>query len=158
MGGEDPAGVAAAAATADVHPFLCAVAHRTGDLSLLREAFEPDQAQLLVPGRGLGPAEEAEARALAVAALTEHLASGRPDHRLTPDERRRIFGFLVGAEAAAHWDGFLTEELALPGSDPGNLRGARPMSRVTVASAVPSSEPAPRAWRRRTGCARPASR
>ena len=98
MGGEDPAGVAAAAATADVHPFLCAVAHRTGDLSLLREAFEPDQAQLLVPGRGLGPAEEAEARALAVAALTEHLASGRPDHRLTPDERRRIFGFLVGAE------------------------------------------------------------
>jgi 4-hydroxyacetophenone monooxygenase len=118
MGGEDPAGVAAAAATADVHPLLCAVAHRTGDLSLLRAAFEPDQAQLLVPGRGLGPAEEAEARALAVAALTEHLASGRPDHRLTPEERRRIYGFLVGSDVAAHWDGFLTEELALPGSDP----------------------------------------
>ena len=43
--------------------------------------------------------------------LSEHLASGRPDHRLTPEERRRIFGFLVGSGVAAHWDGFLTEEL-----------------------------------------------
>ena len=118
MGGEDPARVAAACAAADVHPLLCAVAHRTGDLSLLREPFEPDQTQLLVPGRGLGEAAEAEARALALAALSGHLASGRPDHRLTSEERRRIFGFLVGAEAAAYWDGFLTEELALPGSDP----------------------------------------
>ena len=157
MGGEDPAKVAAAAATADVHPFLCAVAHRTGDLSLLREAFEPDQAQLLVPGRGLGPAEEAEARALGAAALSEHLASGRPDHRLTPDERRRIFGFLVGSGVAAHWDGFLTEELALPGTDPREPSWQHRRRRDAI-SAVPSSVPAPRAWRRRTGCARPASR
>jgi 4-hydroxyacetophenone monooxygenase len=118
MGGEEAQRIATACDAADVHPLLCAVAHRTGDLSLLREAFEPDQAQLLVPGRGLGPADEAEARALAVTALADHLASGRPDHRLTPEERRRIFGFLVGSGVAAHWDGFLTEELALPGSDP----------------------------------------
>src|SRR5271167_1953839 len=99
MGAErGPAGLAAACAAADVHPLLCAVAHRTGDLSLLRESFEPDQTQLLVPGRGLGAGEEAEARALALAALSEHLASGGPDHRLTPEERRRIFGFLVGTE------------------------------------------------------------
>src|ERR1700722_2407534 len=115
---DDTARLQAACAAADVHPLLCAVAHRTGDLSLLREPFEPDQTQLLVPGRGLGATEEAEARALALAALSEHLASGRPDHRLTSEERRRIFGFLVGAKAAAHWDGFLTEELALPNSDP----------------------------------------
>jgi 4-hydroxyacetophenone monooxygenase len=118
MGGDDAQRIATACDAADVHPLLCAVAHRTGDLSLLREAFEPDQGQLLVPGRGLGPGEEAAARALAGAALADHLASGRPDHELTPEERVRIFGFLVGSGAAEHWDGFLTEELALPGSDP----------------------------------------
>ena len=116
-GFDDAARVRAACAAADVHPLLCAVAHRTGDLSLLREGYEPDQEQLLVPGRGLGPDEEAAARADAAAALSEHLASGRPDHDLTPAERRRIFGFLVGA-AADHWEAFLTEELALEGSDP----------------------------------------
>ena len=120
MGGEVQARIAAAVAVAvaDVHPLLCAVAHRTGDMSLLREGFEPDQGQLLAPGRGLGPAEETEARAMAAAALADHLASGRPDHQLTPGERRRVFGFLIGSGVAAHWDDFLTEELALPGSDP----------------------------------------
>ncbi|HEX4434792.1 MAG TPA: NAD(P)/FAD-dependent oxidoreductase [Acidimicrobiales bacterium] len=116
--GVDEAVLQAACAAADVHPLLCAVAHRTGDLSLLREAFAPDQDQLLVPGRGLGPEEEAAARAAAAAALSDHLAAGRPDHALTADERRRIYGFLVGAKVAEHWDDFLTEELALHGSDP----------------------------------------
>ncbi len=117
-GPDDAARVQAACAAADVHPLLCAVAHRTGDLSLLREEFEPDQQQLLVPGRGLGPEQESSARALAAAALTRHLASGRPDHDLAPEERRRIFGFLVGAGVAEHWEGFLIEELVLEGSDP----------------------------------------
>ena len=118
MGGDEAAPVAAACAAADVHPLLCAVAHRTGDLSLLREEFAPDQAQLLVPGCGLGPGAMSEAHALAAAALSDHLASGRPDHALTPQERRRIFGFLVGSGAAEHWEGFLSEELALEGTDP----------------------------------------
>ena len=125
MGGEERAAgpgesgrLRAAAAAAEVHPFLCAVAHLTGDLSLLRDEFAPDQGQLLVPGCGLGPEEQAVARALATAALGDHLAAGRPDHAVTTAERRRIFGFLVGAGAAEHWEGFLTEELALEGSDP----------------------------------------
>src|SRR5277367_895191 len=127
MGGEQPhagAGPAddehlqAACAAADVHPLLCAVAHLTGDLSLLREEFAPDQGQLLVPGCGLGPEAMAEARARASSAVGAHLAAGRPDHQVTADERRRIFGFLVGAGAAEHWESFLTEELALEGSDP----------------------------------------
>ncbi len=126
MGGADASGAAddaarlrTAVAAADVHPLLCAVAHRTGDLSLLREDFAPDQEQLLVPGRGLALEQEAEARALAGAALSAHLAAGRPDHTLAPDGWRRIFGFLVGGAAATeHWEGFLTEELALEGTDP----------------------------------------
>ena len=108
----------AACAAADVHPLLCAVAHLTGDLSLLRGEFAPDQGQLLVPGCGLGPEAMAEARALAISALADHLAAGRSDHQVTAGERRHIFGFLVGASAAAHWETFLTEELALEGSDP----------------------------------------
>src|SRR3984957_16787038 len=127
MGGEQPAAgagpvddehVRAACAAADVHPLLCAVAHLTGDLSLLREEFAPDQGQLLVPGCGLGPEAMAEARALAAVGLADPLAAGRAAHQVTPAERRRIFGFLVGAGAAEHWERFLTEELALEGSDP----------------------------------------
>ena len=116
--GVDATRLAAACAAADVHPLLCAVAHRTGDFSLLRPDFAPDQAQLLVPGRGLTADQEAEARALAGAALSAHVAGGRPDHTLTPGEWRRVFGFLVGAGATEHWEGFLTEELALEGTDP----------------------------------------
>src|ERR1700722_15707736 len=94
----------AACAAADVHPLLCAVAHLTGDLSLLRDEFAPDQGQLLVPGCGLGPEARAEARAVAAHALADPLAAGRPDHQVTSGERRQIFGFLVGASVAAHWE------------------------------------------------------
>ena len=114
----DPARVEAAFAAAEVHPLLCAVAHRTGDLSLLRPDLAPDQTQLLVPGRGLGPEQEAEARALAAAAFLDHArrgpAPGEPGH----DELRRVFGFLVGESATGQWETFLTEELALEGTDP----------------------------------------
>ncbi len=147
----------AACAAADVHPLLCAVAHRTGDLSLLREEFAPDQAQLLVPGRGLGPERRPRRVRWRGAALADHLAAGRPDHRLTPDERRRIFGFLVGAASPTHWEGFLTEELALEGTDP-RQPSWHIERRRGAPSAAPSSGPAPRGWRRRTGCARPAWR
>jgi 4-hydroxyacetophenone monooxygenase len=108
----------AALAAAEVHPLLCAVAHVTGDLSLLREEFAPDQDQMLVPGRGLSPEQEDQARRLAGDALRTHLAARRPDHTLTPEERRRIFDFLVGTGSTGAWEAFLTEELALPGSDP----------------------------------------
>ena len=47
---DDAARLQAAFAAADVHPLLCAVAHRTGDFSLLARTFAPDQTQLLVPG------------------------------------------------------------------------------------------------------------
>ncbi len=105
-------------AAAEVHPLLCAVAHVTGDLTLLRDEFAPDQTQLLVPGRGLGPEQEAEARRQAGETFRVHVASGRPDHAPTPAELRRLLGFLVGQGSTDAWETFLTEELALPGSDP----------------------------------------
>ena len=63
---------------------LCAVAQVTGDLSLLRQEFEPDQTQLLTPGRGLGPEQEAEARRLAEAALEAHVVRGPSPPRAQP--------------------------------------------------------------------------
>ncbi len=110
--------IEAAVAAAEVHPLLCAVAQRTGDLSLLRDDFAPDQTQLLTPGRGLGPEQEEEARRLATEALLAHIESGAPEHTLTRDERQRVYGFLIGSESTDQWEGFLTEELALEGTDP----------------------------------------
>ncbi len=117
-GGLDPAGLEGVLAAADVHPLLCAVAQVTGDLSLLREEWAPDQAQLFIPGRGLGPEQEAEARRLAGEALQARAASGAPDHELTAGELRRVLDFLVGPQSTGAWETFLVEELALPGSDP----------------------------------------
>ena len=111
--------VEAACATADVHPLLCAVAQVTGDLSLLREDLAPDQEQLLVPGRGLAPEQEDEARAAG-----RGRPAGPPGVRGTgprahvSEDVGSVFGFLVGAGSTEQWEGFLTEELALPGSDP----------------------------------------
>jgi len=115
--GLDAARLRAALETADVHPLLATVAHATGRLDLLRPDLAPDQAQMLVPGRGLGPEQEAEARALAAAALEDHAAAGWPVPDHSPDELRRIFDFLVGAGVTARWEGFLLEELALEGAD-----------------------------------------
>src|SRR6185312_8663183 len=97
-GGDRP-DLEAAVAAAEVHPLLCAVAQRTGDLSVLRDEFAPDQTQLLQPGRGLGPEQEDAARRLAVEVLAAHQEAGAPDHELTREELRRIYGFLIGAEA-----------------------------------------------------------
>jgi 4-hydroxyacetophenone monooxygenase len=105
-------------ATADVHPLLCAVAHLTGDFSLLRADLAPDQDQMLVPGRGLGPEQEAEARALSVAALERYLASEGTPHEIKRRDLERVFDFLVGPASTPDWSGFLAEELALPGTDP----------------------------------------
>jgi 4-hydroxyacetophenone monooxygenase len=118
MAGAVADALAGALATAEVHPLLCAVAHLTGDLSLLRDDLAPDQLQLLVPGRGLGPEQESLARRLAADALHEQSAAGAVARTLTPEELRRVFSFLVGPSSTPPWAEFLTEELALPGSDP----------------------------------------
>ncbi|HSZ38203.1 MAG TPA: NAD(P)/FAD-dependent oxidoreductase [Acidimicrobiales bacterium] len=116
-GGEHP-DLDEAVAAAEVHPLLCAVAQRTGDLSVLRDEFVPDQTQLLQPGRGLGPEQEDEARRLAADTLVTHQNAGAPDHELTREELRRIYAFLVGADSVDHWEPFLSEELAPAGTDP----------------------------------------
>ena len=141
--GDDEAGLDqrldAALASAELYPLLCAVAHLTGDLSLLREDLALDQGQLLVPEHGLTPEQDAEARRLAGEALRAHIgtASGSSTFpapttapTLSTEDRRRIFDFLVGRESTPAWEAFLTEELALTGNRPARsdvecLRGRR---------------------------------
>ncbi len=136
----------AALATAEVYPLLCAVAHLTGDFDLLREDLALDQGQLLVPGHGLTPEQEASARQLAGDALrarasatagagagvgstpfpssdssaptTPASSSVETPPTLSPEGRRRIFDFLVGRDSTSAWEEFLIEELALEGTDP----------------------------------------
>jgi 4-hydroxyacetophenone monooxygenase len=102
---------------AEVHPLLCAVAHMTGRVDLLRADLAPDQEQMLIPGRGLGPDQEAEARALAADAMEAYVAAGAPAQSLSTDGERRIFDFMVGASSTVKWESFLKEELALGGDD-----------------------------------------
>jgi 4-hydroxyacetophenone monooxygenase len=111
--GSDGARIRAAMADAEVHPLLCAVAHVTGDFSLLRPDLAPDQTQMLVPGRGLVAEQEAEARELAAAALERHRAGGTPEHDLAEEDLRRLFAFVVGPDVVDRWTSFLTEELSL---------------------------------------------
>ncbi len=119
MGATDADGLQAACATADVHPLLCAVAEVTGDLSVLRDTFAPDQRQLFVPGAGLAPGQQAEARRLAADALAAHPGPDGARHQLTPDGLRQVYAFLTGsARRAERWEAFLTEELAPAGTDP----------------------------------------
>ncbi len=121
---------------AEVHPLLCAVAHLTGDFSLLREDLAPDQSQLLVPGRGLVPEQEAQARTLAARALARR-GPPTPPVALGEDQVRRLFDFLVGPSSTPPWSAFLTEELALVGTDPRapswNLQRAGPGRSFTCA-------------------------
>ena len=149
-------------ASAELYPLLCAVAHLTGDLSLLREDLALDQSQLLVPEHGLTPEQDAEARRLAGEALRAHIgtASGSSTfpapttaRALSPEDRRRIFDFLVGRASTPAWEAFLTEEPVLRGPTRALRRGMSP--REVTRSAVPSWAPVPPGSRRRTGCARP---
>ncbi len=117
----------AALASAELYPLLCAVAHLTGDLSLLREDLALDQSQLLVPEHGLTPEQDAEARRLVGDAVRAHIRAETSSAAfpapttappLSPEDCRRIFDFLVGRESTPAWEAFLTEELALEGTDP----------------------------------------
>ncbi len=82
----------AALETVEVYPLLCAVAHLTGDYELLREDLALDQGQLLVPGHGLTPEQEAQARQLAGDALRAH-ARARPRHGCRLVDRLRVIRF-----------------------------------------------------------------
>jgi 4-hydroxyacetophenone monooxygenase len=109
---DDDAAIRAALAEADVVPLLPAVAELTGDMTLLRPEFRPDPARLLEPLAGLTREGEAAARELAAAALARFrdggcVAAPRP----SPDDQRRLLGFVVGDDALEDYTEMLLEEV-----------------------------------------------
>ncbi|MET0728950.1 MAG: NAD(P)/FAD-dependent oxidoreductase [Acidimicrobiales bacterium] len=122
MGSGELAGAAdselrAAVAAADILALLPALAHLTGDLSILREDLRPDAALLLQPDAGYTAEQLTVAREVATEALIRHRDAGAPLARpLTPASLRTIIEFLVGP-STDEWYPVLREELALEGFD-----------------------------------------
>jgi 4-hydroxyacetophenone monooxygenase len=102
---------------ADVITLLLAVAHHTGDRSVLRDELRPDPLLLLQPDAGFTEAQIAQVRSLALEALRRHRDAGAPPAPVpTADELRSLIEFLVGP-ATDDWYPVLREELALSGAD-----------------------------------------
>lgn len=107
----------AAVEAADVLALLPALAHLTGDLSILRDDLRPDPALLIQPDAGYTPDQLEAARKLATDALIRYRDAGAPPAPpVSPGELHQIIEFLVGP-ATEEWYPVLREELALEGAD-----------------------------------------
>lgn len=113
---DDDAAIAAAVEAGVVGALLPAVAHATGDLSVLRDELRPDPDAVFDPAAGLTPDQEAEARSLAAEALRSWRDRGCPaPPPPTPAELDRLLGFVVGEANVGGYGPLLREELALEG-------------------------------------------
>jgi 4-hydroxyacetophenone monooxygenase len=109
--------IAAAVEHADVPALLVAVAHLTGDRSILTEELRPDPLKNIEENAGFTAEQLAEGRRLATEALARHRDAGSPPAPTTsPEELDELMGFLVGAGLDEH-RAVLREELALDGED-----------------------------------------
>lgn len=133
----DDAEIRAALADADVASLLPALAHITGDLSLLRTDLRPNpRPGLLDQPDGMTDEQRAAGRELAFEVLTRWRAEGTPATP-PPDERTltAILRYLAGDDTGEYLP-FLVDELALDG-DPGapgwTAQELAPGRRFTVA-------------------------
>ena len=102
---------------ADVITLLPAVAHLTGDLTVLLEALRPDPLLLMQPDAGFTADQLALARSTALAALVRHRDAGAPPAPdPAPADLHTMIKWLVGP-ATDEWFDVLREELALGGAD-----------------------------------------
>ena len=109
--------LAAAIDAADVITLLPAVAHLTGDLSVLREELRPDPLLLMQPDAGFTEPQVAEIRRVALQAVLAHRDAGAPAAAAPSAEAlHSMIEFVVGP-ATDEWYPVLTEELALAGAD-----------------------------------------
>ena len=143
---------------ADVITLLPAVAHLTGDLSVLRDDLRPDPLLLMQPDAGFTDAQLADARSLAFDALVRHRDGGAPPAPdPAPDALHAMIEFLVGP-ATDEWYAVLREELALSGADHRAPGWSKDRLAPDVAVARwPSSARACPASSPPTACGRPAS-
>ncbi len=103
---------------AEVPPLLATVAYLTGDLSVLRPELGPNPLMMLEPDAGIGPEQQAEARALAFDALTRWRDAGRPQPPTpSPEALTSMLEFVVGGVPMAEYRELFLEELGLDGAD-----------------------------------------
>src|SRR5690554_1917573 len=107
----------AAVDAADLFSLLPAVAHLTGDLTVLVPECKPDPAMLIQPDLGLTEAQMEVGRQAAFDALRRHRDAGAPPAQPpTPEALRTMVEYVVG-EPTDEWYPVLREELALGGED-----------------------------------------
>jgi len=118
----DPAAVRAALGQAVVPALMPALAQATGDLSLLRDEFRPDPANLLDPQGGVAPDDLATAREMAFDALTRlaetrSAGTGSAQPSLGRAELVRLVEFTVGGPVDERYLPLFEQELAATGAD-----------------------------------------
>jgi 4-hydroxyacetophenone monooxygenase len=102
---------------ADVITLLPAIAHLTGDLSVLRDELRPDPLLLMQPDAGFTAEQITATRSIALEALIRHRDAGAPTAPTpTRDALHSMIEFLVGP-STDEWYPVLREELALGGAD-----------------------------------------
>jgi 4-hydroxyacetophenone monooxygenase len=102
---------------ADVPPLLVAVAHLTGDLSVLPDHLRPDPLKNIEENAGFTAEQLAEGRARAAEALIRHRDAGSPPAPpAAPELLDHLFDFLTG-EGGQPFRTLLEEELAIDGAD-----------------------------------------
>lgn len=108
--------IRAAVEQAEVPPLLAAVAHLTGDLSLLADHLRPDPLKNLEENAGFTAEQLAEGRQRAAEALIRHRDAGNPaPPEVGPEQLDALIGFLAADGAVGDFRPLLEEELALDG-------------------------------------------
>jgi 4-hydroxyacetophenone monooxygenase len=105
---------------AHLPPLLAALAHATGDLSILRPDLRCDATRVRESQGGLTPEQREAARALAVDVLRRLRDRPAPERELAdndPDLLRQRMDFVIGERVADDYVHLLLEELALSGED-----------------------------------------
>jgi 4-hydroxyacetophenone monooxygenase len=114
----DDDAIRAALEQAALPSLLPAIAHATGDLSLLRDDLRPDPLRIAEPDAGIGAEQAVEIRRLALEALVRYRDGGcRPAPAPPPAVLHRLMEFTVGGPVSEAYLPLLEEELAITGED-----------------------------------------
>ncbi|MFM8484657.1 MAG: NAD(P)/FAD-dependent oxidoreductase, partial [Actinomycetota bacterium] len=110
--------IAAAIQDAQLPALLPAIAHLTGDLSLLRPHLRPDPVLAAQEQGGLTPEQQSEIRSLAAAALRAFRdEGGERTCRATTEDLGTLMSFTVGTDVGPEYVPLMLEELSATGED-----------------------------------------
>lgn len=108
----------AAIQDAQLPALLPAIAHLTGDLSLLRPHLRPDPLLAAQEQGGLTPEQQSEIRLLAATGLKAFRdAGGERTFRASTEDLRILMSFAVGTDIGPEYVPLMLEELSVTGED-----------------------------------------